>query len=78
MDHSWENIYTGCVCMYESNEMEGTKDSYFFFPRSNMDHFFYFCFINNDCMAQLLSLADLKFLPVRGTRLNKQKKEMCS
>ena len=39
-----------------------------------MDHFFYFCFINNDCMAELFSLADLKFLPVRGTRLNKQKK----
>ena len=43
-----------------------------------MDHFFYFCFKNNDCMAEFFSLADLKFLPVRGTRLNKQKKEMCS
>ena len=64
--------------MYKSNEMEGTEDSHFCFPRSNMDHFFCFCFINNDCMAELFSLSDLKFLPVRSTGLNKQKRGLCS
>ena len=32
----------------------------FCFPRSNNDRVFYFCFINDDCMAELLSLTDLK------------------
>ena len=40
--------------------MEGSEDSHFCFPRSDNYRVFYFCFINDDCMAELLSLADMK------------------
>ena len=48
----------------------------FCFPRSNNDRVFCFCFINDDCMAELLSLTDLKIPSSRGTRLNKKKVNM--
>ena len=40
--------------------MEGTEDYYFWFLKSNKDHVLYFCFMNDDCMAELLSLIDKK------------------
>ena len=50
------NIYRECVCLYKKNEMEGTEDSHFCFPKNNNDRVFYFCFINYDCMVELRSL----------------------
>ena len=40
--------------------MVGTEDSHFCFLRYNKDHVLYFCFVNDDCMAELISLTDMK------------------